>query len=181
MHQIETGTLSPDGKHDCVFLWLYCRDGRPYTKYRPAGADEAMPMVFALLRWDGTFGTMGGKVDPGESLHVALSREACEEANFWLPENAEIEQLGTFQDGPWHIHSFCYELTYGELVSVRGHASAQAYAHPEVAGFVIAPAGEYMPGANGAPRGVGAFSHNQFCSTAKLELDLLLHKLSQPS
>ena len=54
MHQITTGAMSPDGLHDCVFLWLWCRDGRPYAKYLPEGAPENMPMVLTLLQiWIG--------------------------------------------------------------------------------------------------------------------------------
>ncbi len=178
MHQITTGAMSPDGLHDCAFLWLWCRDGRPYAKYLPEGASEHMPMVLTLLRWDGTFGTMGGKVDKGESLMQALFREAGEEIGFWLPDGKNPEPLGTFQDGPWHIHSFSLEMSYYELLGVRTDASALKNASPEVAGVVLAPTGQYRPGKEGVPRGRTAFEGNQFCSTAKLEWDLLMTKLT---
>lgn len=173
MHQIETGLLSPSQK-DCVFLWLYCRDGKAYAKYLPEGAPKTMPMVFALLRWDGMFGTVGGKVDAGETLRQALEREACEEANFWLSGSDEPVQLGTFvDDDGWHIHSFALEVTYAELVEARAKASAVQHASAECAGFCIVPAGDYKPRVDG-PRGVDAFNQNRFCSTAKLEFELLL-------
>lgn len=182
IRQIETGAMSPDGL-DCAFLWLYCLDGKPYTKYLVDKNPQArMPMVFALLRWDGTFGTIGGKVDPGESLRTALEREACEEANFWLSGSDEPEPLGTFMDSTWpneiwHVHSFCLEVSYAELVELRAKASAVSHASPEVAGFALAPLGDYRPAGTGAPRGRDAFRQNSFCSTAKLELDALLAKL----
>lgn len=180
MHQIETGTRSPDELHDCSFLWLFCRDGQPYPKYLPAGAPETMPMVFALLRWDGTFGTMGGKVDAEESLLQGLSREAFEEVGFEVPACAKLEPLATIKDGAWHIHSFCWELPYKVLQALRASASARVGA-AEVAGCVLAPAGAYLSAGGNIPRGIGAFLNNQFCSTAKMELELLLAKLRSES
>ncbi|WP_157657769.1 NUDIX domain-containing protein [Burkholderia ubonensis] len=164
--------MSPK-KMDCAFLWLYCMYGQPYSKYLAEGAADTMPMVMALLRWDGRFGTMGGKVDPGESLREALSRESCEEANYWLASDAEPEMLGTFQDGDWHVHSFALEVTYPELVAARAQASAMSNASPECAGWVIAPMGTYRAEDDG-PRGVEAFRVNHFASTAGLEFDVLL-------
>jgi len=178
IRQIETGKMSPEGR-DCAFLWLYCRDGRPYEKYLPAGAPRVMPMVLTLLRWDGMFGTMGGKVDPGESVRSALARESCEEANYWLSNVDEPEQLGTYVDSDWHIHSFAMEVSYTELVEIRAKASAINNASPECAGWCIVPVGRYVPNDDNNPRGVDAFSANNFASTAKLEFEALLAKISR--
>ncbi len=176
MHQIETGLRSPDNK-DCVFLWLYCRDGKPYAKYLPEGAPRTMPMVLTMLRWDGMFGTIGGKVDAGESLRQALSREVCEEADFWLSNSCEPVALGTFVDGPWHIHSFALEVSHAELVEARLKATANQKDSAECAGFCIVPTQDYVPGAEVGPRGLTAFSRNAFCSTARLEFEALLKLL----
>lgn len=172
IRQIETGRMSPLNL-DCAFLWLYCLDGQPYQKYLEPGAPATMPMVLVLLRWDGMFGTMGGKMDPGESLREALTREASEEANFWLANAAEPEALGTFQDCDWHVHSFAMEVSHAELVEARAKASVVSHATPECAGWCIIPTGAYQPGEDGA-RGVEAFRGNRFVSTAKLEFDALL-------
>ncbi|WP_126223442.1 NUDIX domain-containing protein [Burkholderia ambifaria] len=176
IQQIQTGRMSPK-QMDCAFLWLYCLDGQPYAKYLDAGAPREMPMALTLLRWDGRFGTMGGKVDPGENLRETLSREAAEEAGFWLTGDADIEQLGTFQDGDWHIHAFAHEASYVELVDARAKASAARHASPECAGWAIVPTGHYLPGDNGA-RGVEAFRLNHFASTAGLEFEALLQKIA---
>lgn len=177
IRRIETGARSPDGK-DCVFLWLYTPDGEPYKKYRAQHEhDKPFPLILALLRWDGTFGTMGGKVDPGESLRQALARESFEEAGFTLADTDQPEILGTFQDGLWHIHSFTLALPFATLVDVRAAASMASKATPECAGFNLVPAAAYLPHPDGYPRGVEAFRENRFCSTAKLEFDLLLEKL----
>lgn len=177
IRQIETGLMSPK-QMDCVFLWLYCLDGLPYVKYLPLDAPRNMPMVLTLLRWDGRFGTMGGKVDPGESLRVALEREACEEADFWLPGSTDVETLGTFADGDWHIHAFALEVSYAELVEARAKASDARHASPECAGWAIVPTGQYRDGENGA-RGLEAFRKNHFASTAGLEFEALLAKIHE--
>jgi len=169
--QLPTGALSPL-QQDCAFLWLYCLDGVPYKKYLEDGAPPTMPMVMATLRWDGTFGTLGGKVDPGESLKQALAREVFEESSYRIPEGASIEALGTFTQGEWHVHSFALELTADELFAVR----ANAYAGAEVAGYCIVPTFDYRPGYTG-PRGVSAFRMNQFCGTAKVEFELLVETI----
>lgn len=180
MHQIETGQLSPN-QQDCAFLWLWCRDGVPYAKYLPDGAPATMPMVFAMLRWDGMFGAIGGKVDAGEDLREALAREVWEEATFALPTQAHLVPLGTFMDHGWHVHSFALEVTFAELVAARANASAGLNSSPECAGFCIAPTGSYIPCLTG-PRGIKAFSENRFCSTAKLEFEQLLKLIAaQPT
>lgn len=171
IRQIETGLMSPQHK-DCAFLWLYCLDGRAYQKYLSAGATATMPMVLAMLRWDGMFGTMGGKVDPGETLQQALRREACEEADFWVPAHAKMTQLGTFLTQEWHVHSFALEVTHHELLRAREKASLADIATPECAGWCIAPLGDYAPWWAGA-RGVDAFRQNHFVTTAGLEFDAL--------
>lgn len=170
--RLKTGQMSPK-QMDCVFLWLYTMEGQPYGKYLPDGAPATMPMALTQLRWDGRIGTMGGKVGAGESLREALTRECSEEANFWLSSDAELQALGTFQDGDWHIHSFALEVPYLELAAVRARASALSTTSPECAGWMIAPLEDYQPGDNG-PRGVTAFRQNHFASTAGLEFDTLL-------
>jgi ADP-ribose pyrophosphatase YjhB (NUDIX family) len=158
---------------DAAFLWLYCLDGRPYEKYLADGAPRRMPMVLAMLRWDGRFGTMGGKANPGEPLQHALARESCEEADFWLSGSDEPVQLGTATDGDWHIHSFGLQVSYAELLDARTKATRVANRSPECAGWCVVPAGSYLPADNG-PRGVEAFRANHFASTAGLEFDTLL-------
>lgn len=176
MHQIDTGLRSPHQK-DGVFLWLYCLDGKPYAKYLPQGAPATMPMVLAMLRWDGMFGTIGGKVDAGESLLQALAREVKEEAAFCLVSCDEPEALGTFVDGAWHIHSFALEVSHAELVEARSKATIHQKDSAECAGFCIVPTGAYVPGEEVGPRGLEAFRRNAFCSTARLEFDELVKRI----
>lgn len=177
IRQIETGLMSPDQK-DCAFLWLYCLAGRPYEKYLADNTPHDMPMALAMLRWDGMFGTMGGKVDPGETLKQALGREAAEEGNFWLPENAVLTPLGTFTTQAWHVHSFALEVTYEELLRARENASSAEDSTPECAGWCIVPLADYQPWWAGQ-RGVSAFRQNNFVTTAGLEFDALCQLVQQ--
>lgn len=172
IQRVRTGEMSPT-QQDCAFLWLYCMDGKPYAKYLPDGAPREMPMVLVMLRWDGGFGTMGGKVDPGESLRRALARESGEEADFWLANSAELEALGTYQDGNWRVHSFALQVTYDELVEARTKATKVSQTSSECTGWCIAPTQDYSPDDDVA-RGVTAFRTNYFRSTAGLEFDALL-------
>ena len=164
--------MSPTN-NDCVFLWLYCLDGMPYAKYLPEGASATMPMVLVEMRWDGALGTMGGKADPGETLRRALARETGEEADFWLASSYVLENLGTFRDGDWHVHSFALEVTYAEMVEARTKAIRVSERSPECAGWAIVPTRDYTPDDDVA-RGVTAVLMNNFRSTARLEFEALL-------
>ncbi|GBG14462.1 DNA mismatch repair protein MutT [Novimethylophilus kurashikiensis] len=176
IQKIEAGALHPQGK-DAVFLWLYCLDGQPYTKRLPNQvAGGQYPMVLSLLRWDGSFGTMGGKVDPGESLYEALCREAVEEASFEIGHDDDVRPLATYLDDEWHMHSYCLELPYSRLEAARESASMVGRS-PEVAGAVIVPAFNYPARMNGAPRGRDAFLTMNFFSTSKVELNELFGRM----
>lgn len=176
MQQIETGLRHPQNR-DCVFLWLYATDGRPYAKYLEAPKpDLVVPMVFALLRWDGMFGTVGGKVDPGETLLQALARETREEIGYDIPIDAELTPMSTFERNDWHIHAFRMKLPYEKLLEVRNRAHLAEHANTECAGYNLVHAADYRPDASN-PRGIRAFMENRFLATAKLELELLLEHI----
>lgn len=173
MKQIETGLRHPDA-HDCVFLWLYATDGRPYAKYLEAPQpDLVVPMVFAQLRWDGMFGTVGGKVDPGETLMEALVRETHEEIGYAIPDNAPLVPMSTFERNGWHIHAYRLKLPYAELLKVRNSAHLAEHSESECAGYNLVHAADYRPDAD-KPRGIRAFLQNCFLASAKRELELLL-------
>ena len=177
MQQIETGLRQPQNR-DAVFLWLYATDGQPYAKYLASPNPElVVPMIFIQLRWDGVFGTVGGKVDPGESLLEALKRETQEEIGYAIPTGAEVEPFSTFEREGWHIHAYRLQLTYDELLEVRNRAHLAEHAGSEVSGYNLVHAIDYRPDSD-KPRGIRAFLQNRFSATAKLELELLLKHLS---
>lgn len=176
MHQIETGLKSPDGR-DCVFLWLYALDGKPYANYQEVdAADYVVPMVLTLLRWDGTFGTAGGKVDPGETLREALAREVKEELAYDLPAACEPVEFATFDNHGWHIHAHRLEVPYAELLRIRNQAVTAEHAEAECSGYNLVHVERYRPTGD-RPRGIEAFLQNHFCATAKRELELLLNHI----
>lgn len=177
MQQINTGLLSPVHQ-DGAFLWLYSLDGRPYEKRLAEGSQGPYPMVLASLRWDGSFGTMGGKVDPGESLRDAVRREAHEELSFDVRDDDILEPLATYRDGGWHMHSFSLCVPYSRLAEAREKASA-AQRSAEVAGVVLVPAFAYPAKLDGTLRGIDAFRQMKFFCTSKLELEALLVRIAE--
>lgn len=175
MQLLETGLLSPL-QQEGAFLWLYSLDGPPYQKRLAADSRGPYPMVLATLRWDGSFGTMGGKVDPGETLLEGVRREAMEELGFELRDDDVPVPLATYLDGDWHMHSFSLCVPYARLAEARAVASC-ANRSPEVAGVVIAPAFAYPDKLDGTPRGIEAFRQMKFFATSKFELDALLVRI----
>lgn len=173
MRQIETGLKSPHGQ-DCVFLWLYALDGKPYANYQEVdAADYVVPMVLVLLRWDGTMGTAGGKVDPGETLREALAREVKEELAYTLPAGSIPLEFATFESQGWHNHAYRLEVPYAELLHIRNQAVTAEHAEAECSGYNLVHVERYRSTGD-RPRGIEAFLQNHFCSTAKRELELLI-------
>ena len=166
--RIENGVRSSEMK-DCVFLWLYARGCKPYAKYMEVeDQNQEMPMAMMQLRWDGSFGVAGGKVDEGETLEQALHREIKEEIAYEI--KGTPVPMATFKDksSPWHIHSYSLEVSFEELIKARNESVNAEHRISECSGYVVIHMANYKNGL-----GLEKFKENQFCATALREFEIL--------
>ncbi|MGL5710421.1 MAG: NUDIX domain-containing protein [Cetobacterium sp.] len=125
-------------KQECVFLWLYCKNAKLYENYNDESIkDEENNLIFLQMRWDGEFGTVGGKVDEGESIKEALVREVKEEINYDLTEAEinKVEELAIYELEKYTIYSFMLEKTFEELISIRNNAVKAEHSISECNGY----------------------------------------------
>jgi ADP-ribose pyrophosphatase len=167
-NEIETGTIET-GKLQCVFLLIYCRDGKPYKKYSLPNGRTLIPKVLSLSRHDGFVGFIGGKVDPGETLIEGLLREVKEETGLILNHNFKIEPLVTYSEPEANIHSFSLEVTEMELKDMTAVISSSDNFGVEITGFALNHIEEYVQSG-----GVGQVLTQNWKCTSKFELEELI-------
>lgn len=169
--ELPFGTRSPKGR-DAVFIWFYARNCDSYAGY-PHNEIPSTSLVLAQLRWDGSFGAVGGGVDKGEELLDAILRECKEEINY-IPTS--INELITRRNTRSHFHIHCYtcELSYEELKKVRDNASTGEHFDAECAGVNLMHICRYSTGRG--ERGWVNIMEQNFASTGKMDLQLLVEK-----
>lgn len=166
--KIETGTVE-EGKLQCVFLLIYCRDGKPHKKYSLPNGRKLIPKVLSLSRHDGFVGFIGGKVDPGETLIEGLLREVKEETGLILNPNFSIEPLATYSDNEATIHSFSLEVTVNEMLDMATIISKSDNFGIEITGFALNHIERYVKDG-----GVDQVLSQNWKATGKLELEELI-------
>lgn len=164
--KLKTGTIE-EGKLQCVFLLVYCRNGMPNNKYT-AEELENIPVVLSLGRHDGCIGFIGGKVDDGEMLLQGLYREIFEEINYKI-DILRVKPLATYDDGNANIHSFKYEVNYYELYDMICSIPTAEHFGIEITGFDIKHINNYKN--NG---GIEQTLKQNWKATSKLELQELI-------
>lgn len=165
--KVDTGTIE-EGKLQCVFLLIYCKDGIPYKKYSLPNGRLLIPKVLSLGRHDGNIGFIGGKVDPGESLISALLREVLEETGLVIDASL-ITPLATFSELKANIHSFSLEVTEKELLKMASVISNSETFGVEITGYNLNHIERYKN--NG---GVEQVLNQNWKATGKLELEELI-------
>ena len=141
--QIETGTL---GAKNSAFVAFYTKGYHHYQtseECRNWGSDawnSKIALMGVVMRWDGSFGFVGGKVDQGETLLDAVIRETMEEVGTAITEE-QLTLMCTheMEDGNSHqnTHLYLCELTPEELYKVRTNADTSEHGRVEASAFNV--------------------------------------------
>lgn len=154
---------------DCVFVWIYAKNCNSYKNYHDVNNSK----ILTVLRWDGMFGTVGGKVDPTDkTLLDALQRESVEEIGYQLDIN-KVHPLVSFKDikTGTNIHSYVYEVSENEINDIQVNAHKGEFFTEEMAGVNLVHASLYNK-----DKGITKILEQNFTATAKLELIHLISK-----
>lgn len=171
--QVEVPFGERSTRFDAAFVWIFARNCTPYEGY-PYNDIPNVSLVLTEMRWDGLLGAVGGAVElDDESLEIAVQREAQEEIAYDL-DISKLKPLTTIRlPSGSHVHSFSYEVSYGELVEIRNNAHHGKHFSAENAGVNLLHICRYLKG-NWQECGYNVIMTQQFVGTAKTELERLV-------
>jgi 8-oxo-dGTP pyrophosphatase MutT (NUDIX family) len=171
INRVENGLIA---EQNSVFIAYFTKPSHIYQKNpdcRSWGDDAwfaKVALLGVMVRWDGSFGFVGGKVDPGETLLEAAKRESWEEINH-RPKDEELKLVcshsmvhGKFEQ---NTHLYACEVTPEKLYEIRRQSGESVHGQVESAGFVAV----HM--VKNAPNNLKA---NTWAGTALAELNILL-------
>lgn len=171
INRVETGLFA---EQNSVFIAYFSQPSHIYQTNPDCRAwgDDAWFAKVALLgvmvRWDGSYGFVGGRVDGKESLLDAAKRESLEEINF-APQNHHLKPVCSHSmiDGSFvqNTHLYACEVTPEELYAIRKGSVDSVHGQVESAGFVVVHMVESTP-AN--------LKNSVWAGTALSELNILL-------
>lgn len=171
INRVENGLVA---EQNSVFIAYFTKPSHIYQKNpdcRSWGDDAwfaKVALLGVMVRWDGSFGFVGGKVDPGETLIEAAKRESWEEINH-QPEDGDLKLVcshsmvhGKFEQ---NTHLYACEVTPEKLYDIRRKSGESVHGQVESAGFVVV----HM--VKNAPQNL---QNNVWAGTALAELNILL-------
>lgn len=171
INRVENGLVAANNS---VFVAYYTEPTHIYQanpECRSWGDDAwfaKVALLGVMVRWDGSFGFVGGKVDDGESLIEAAKRESMEEINH-IPKDSDLKLVCSHSmvDGNFkqNTHVFACLVTPEEMYEIRRKSTTSFHAQVESAGFVVV----HM--VKNAPTNLKA---NTWAGTALAELNILL-------
>lgn len=147
----------------CAFLLIYCDDGIPYFKYTLENSRKRTPIVLSLIRHDGFYGFIGGKVNPEENIVDGLIREVEEETSLKL-ETSSIKPLTIMTFENTEIHSFKMKVSYNELLTMSKEITNSDRFGTEIIGYSLNHIENYTDG------GINITLSQTWKATSKLEL-----------
>jgi 8-oxo-dGTP pyrophosphatase MutT (NUDIX family) len=140
---IKTGTL---GTKNSVFVAFYTKAYHHYQtneecrNWGESAWNSKIALLGFAMRWDASFGFVGGKVDEGETLVQAAVRETMEEVGTTITE----EQLTLMcshemEDGDFHqnTHLYLCEVTPDEIYNIRTNSATSEHGRVEAAAFNV--------------------------------------------
>lgn len=141
--KIENGTI---GNKNSVFVAFYTKAYHHYQtneECRNWGEqcwNTKIALLGTVMRWDGSFGFVGGKVDHGETLMEAAIRETLEEVGTNVKED-QLTLMCTHEmiDGDFHqnTHVFLCELTPDEMYQIQLNSQNSEHGKIESSGFNV--------------------------------------------
>lgn len=136
--------LLPSGEladRNAAFVCFYTDEYKHYAGAPKDWGEKALnapvKLFAAVVRWTGSIGFPGGKVEPGETLQQGAARECLEEINYRVnPEALELFCSHEINPG-FHSHLFLHEVTPEEIYELQKHSVDAEHARLEGAGVVV--------------------------------------------
>lgn len=147
----------------CAFLLIYCDDGIPYSKYALDNSRNKIPVVLSLIRHDGFYGFIGGKIEPGENIIDGLLREVKEETSLILDKSL-IQPLTTMFFDNAEIYSFKMKVPYEKLLDMSKKIANSERFGTEIIGYSLNHIEPYIDG------GINVTLSQNWKATSKSEL-----------
>lgn len=174
-------------KPHCVFVSIVCRNAEPFKKNKEEkkyrNKDKKVTLCLMQMRWDGSLGFPGGKIDNNEIennivteeiLINGLIREMEEEIglnrNKINPNN--FKKLCTFTDDKFYIHNYIYDVDFEEFEYIFKNSINSQNIISENCGSVVLHLTDYS-----SDKGIPNLLQHRYSATAKLELLKLLNFL----
>ncbi len=141
--QVNTGTLN---KKNSVFVAFYTEAYHHYQtndECRDWGEqcwNTKIALLGTMMRWDGSFGFVGGKVDEGETLKQAAIREVFEEVGSTI-QAEQLTLLCSHEmiDGHFHqnTHVYLCKVTPKEMYTTQQNSVNSEHGKIESSGFNV--------------------------------------------
>lgn len=121
-----------------VMVAIICENFYPLVGYEgvpESHRDRRIPSVYMVMRWDGTLGFFGGRVDPGETIEQAAVREVFEEANLDIDPEALVH-ISTTGNDRVDNHLFGYVVTAAKFEAIAREAPLAEHYWSECQGIL---------------------------------------------
>lgn len=166
-------------KKEAVFVALYLEE-KIYQRYEGLTAEQQntpIPIVLMLNRFDGQIGFLGGTVEIGESLEVALKRELLEESGYNLtPDDIKnLQAICSHEADNVVTHLYALKISAKTLKEIFSHQHKAEHFLCE--GTLIAPHFINYPHINAFDN----FMNNNFALTVIDEIPELIKTLKWES
>lgn len=133
-------------KHS-AFALIYCTNNQPWINYETdkeiinSHKHNNIPYIFAIHRWDGTFGLPGGGVHENEEIESSLRRELREEIHYFYED--EFVKLSEYQYKNQMIHVFGIHVSFNEIKEIMKSMINAVHFGSEIIGSILIPIIQY--------------------------------------